>query len=75
MFLSCAPGACTFFNDLLLLYIRGVHGQAEIAVRCTMCLDGAQNKTLISSTALLSFKDSARNSRIFFRGNARFSQL
>ena len=42
------------FNELLLLYTRGVHGQAA---GCTLYepvrQDGAQNKTLISNTGLL----------------------
>ena len=44
--------AHVFFNELLWLYTRGVHGQAA---GCTFYepvrSDGAQNKTLISNTA------------------------
>ena len=42
-----------FFNEILWLYTRGVHGQAA---GCTFYEhvrpDGAQNKTLISNTVL-----------------------
>ena len=45
------PVCARFFSDVLLLYIRGVHGQAA---GCTfyepMHSDGAQNITLISNT-------------------------
>ena len=40
-----------FFNDLLLLYIRGVHGQAAGRTFYEPVRpDGAQNKRLISNT-------------------------
>ena len=42
-----------FFSDLLLLYIRGVHGQAAGRTFYEpMHPDGAQNITLISNTAI-----------------------
>ena len=54
--------AC-FFNSLLWLNTRGVHEQAA---GCTLyepvCLDGAQNKTLISNTEML---------RCFLEGKSR----
>ena len=46
------PVCARFFNDLSLLYIRGVHGQAAGRTFYEpVRLDGAQNKTLISNTA------------------------
>ena len=46
---------CTFFNDLLLLYTREVHGQdAGHTFYEPVRPDGAQNKTLILNTAEIS---------------------
>ena len=48
------PVYACFFNDLLLLHIRGVHGQAAGHMFYEpVHLDGAQNKRLISNTAFI----------------------
>ena len=51
IFWTVRPVCARFFNELLWLYTRGVHGQAA---RCTFYEpvrpDGAQNNTLISNT-------------------------
>ena len=50
-FRAVRPVRARFFNEILWLYTRGVHGQAA---GCTFYEpvrpDGAQNKTLISNT-------------------------
>ena len=51
IFWTVRPVCARFFNELLWLYTRGVHGQAA---GCTFYEpvrpDGAQNNTLISNT-------------------------
>ena len=53
-FLAVRPVYACFFNDLLLLHIRGVHGQAAGHMFYEpVHLDGAENKRLISNTAFI----------------------